>query len=320
MLPTFQPTRTRSAFLGGLSALGLTAFPPRARAQTNTIRMAGISFSDQFAQPFYGQESGIFAKAGLDVQVQSISNSAGIMAALAGGAIDVGVGDLVSSTLAIAAGVPISLFAGSSFFRATDPAVAGVIVATGSAIHQPRDLIGKTIALPGLAGLASVVMQAWLVKNGVSVQSVRLFEIPGSAMPAAVSSGKADAGLVGEPILTLANNEVRRIANPYDAVGKEFLFGGWFASKSWLAADKERARRLIEAIYDSARWANSHHDESLAILARYAKLDAEKVKEMGRVTYATSLVPSLVQPSLNAAYQFKVLKAPVDANSLITRV
>jgi len=312
--------KNRAAFLGGVGALSLAAIPGRGRGQSTTIRMAGISFSDQFAEPFYGRESGVFAKAGLDVEVQSISTSAGIMAALAGGAIDVGVGDLVSSTLAMIAGVPITLFAGSSFFRATDPPLGSVIVATGSAIRQPRDLIGKTIALPGLAGLASVVMQAWLVQNGIPVQSVKLFEVPASAMPAALASGKVDAGLLGEPILTLARNEVRRIANPYDAVAKEYLFGGWFASKSWLAEDKERARRLVDAIYETARWANTHHDESFAILARNAKLDADKLKGMARVTYATSLTPALVQPSLNAALQFNVFKERVDANSIITRI
>lgn len=311
---------TRMAFIGSVGALSIEAIAHRATAQSAPVRMAGISFSDQFQQPFFGRDSGIFAKAGIDVEVQSIPTSAAINAALAGGALDAGVGDLVSAVLAMNAGVPITLFAGSSLFRASDPALSALIVATGSPIRQPRDLIGKTLGLPGLVGLSSVAMQSWLLQNGVPVQSVRLFEIPSAAMPAALASGKLDAALLGEPNLTLVRNDVRIIGNPFGSVAKEYLFGGWFATKSWLNADKDRARRLVAAIYDTAHWANGHHDESFVILARNAKLEAEKLKGMARVTYATSLTPALVQPSLDAALQFKIIKEPIDANALITRV
>lgn len=311
---------TRSTFLRTAGALALAAGPRHVGAQAAPIRIAGEGFSDQFQEPFFGRDAGIFAKAGLTVDVQSFNSSGAIIAALAGGAIDVGIGDLISAALAINAGVPITLFAGSGVFRASDPVLSALIVAKESSIRQPADINGKTIGVPSLVGIASVAMQAWLLQNGILQQSVKLFEIPSNAMPAALASGKVDAVFLGEPNLTLVRNDVRVIGSPYSAIGKEYLFAGWFASKSWLAEDKDRARKFVAAIYATARWANTHHDESFAFLAQNAKLQADKVKGMARVEYATYLTPALAQPSLNAAAQFKVFKEPVDASSIITRV
>ena len=94
----------------------------------------------------------------------------------------------------------------------------------------------------------------------------------------------------------------------------------WYASKSWIDADRDRAHKIVQAIYDTARWANTHRPETFAILVRDAKLDGDKVKGMGRVTFATALTPAIMQPVLNAGYQFKIFDHPIDANSLITRV
>lgn len=312
--------QTRAAFFHGAGALSLSALPLRAAAQPANIRMAGIAFSDLYQEPFLGRDSGIFGKAGVNVDMQPLANSGAIIAALAGGALDVGVGDLISPVLAINSGVPIALLAGSSLFRATDRDAAAICVAKDSPIRQPRDLAGKTIGLPSLVGIASAAAQVWLAHNGVPQQSVKFFEIPTAAMPTAIAAGKLDSALIGEPNLTLVRNDVRTLGNPFAAVAKEYVITAFFASKSWIDADRNRARRLVAAIYDTARWANSHHDETFAILTRNAKLDPEKVKGMARATYATDVTAELVQPQLDAAFQYKLLKEPVDARSIIEHI
>jgi hypothetical protein len=77
--------------------------------------------------------------------------------------------------------------------------------------------------------------------------------------------------MLGEPAYTLIRNDLREIGRPLDAIAKEVLISGWFASRSWIEADRERARRVVAAIYESNRWANAHRPETLAIFANMVK-------------------------------------------------
>ena len=75
----------------------------------------------------------------------------------------------------------------------------------------------------------------------------------------------------------------------------------------------------LAAIYDTARWSNSHHAEAFAVLVRDAHFDGEKLRGMTLTTFATSLTPALVQPVLNIATQYKIFDRALDANTLIAR-
>jgi NitT/TauT family transport system substrate-binding protein len=189
-----------------------------------------------------------------------------------------------------------------------------------SPLKTPKELAGKTIAVPTLVGLATSSIRAWLPANGVPLESVKIIEFPQSGMVAAMQKGSIDAGFLSEPFIVMSRNDVRSLGDPLDAIAKEFLVSVWYASKSWIEADRERSRKIVQAIYDTARWANTHRPETFDILVRDAKLDGERIKGMGRVTFATSLTPAMMQPVLNAGYQFKIFDKPIDANTLIARI
>ena len=115
-------------------------------------------------------------------------------------------------------------------------------------------------------------------------------------MPAAIERGTVGAAHFGEPFLTAAGPAVRRFATPYDVIGKRFLISDWFTTRGWLSANPAIAKRLIDAIYATARWTNANHDASALILSKYTKIDADLIRKMSRVNYATSLGPQLIQP------------------------
>ena len=310
---------SRSTFLASAGAgVALAAVPRLARAQQmQKLRIAGV-FSDLFGEPWYAKESGILAKAGFDAELSSLANAGAVAAAL-GNSLDLGVGDLVSGVNAINKGLPILLVAGSGMQISSENS-SFLAVPKESPIRAPKDMIGKTIAVPTLVGLSTASLRAWLPQNGVPLASVKIVEFPQSTMVPAMQRGSLDVGLLSEPFITEAKDEIRDVGHPFDAIAKEFLVSVWYASKPWIEADRERARKAINAIYDTARWANTHRAETFAILAREGKLDTEKLKGMARTTYATTLTAALVQPVLNTATEAKVFDHQIDANALITRV
>jgi NitT/TauT family transport system substrate-binding protein len=316
----------RSTVLTGLgAAIAGAALPRSAGAQAQTLHIAGV-FSDLFAEPFYAKDAGAFAKAGFDVDAISLSNAGAVAAAIGGGSLELGTGDLVSGVNAINAGVPILLVAGGGLYRERTDAHSTILgVVSDSPIRVPKDMIGKSIGVPTLVGMTTACVRAWLPANGVPESSVRFVEIPASSTMPALERGTIDIGMLSEPFVTFAGSAIRAVASPYDiaaerAPNKEFCVSVWYASKPWFEADPARSRRVVQAIYDTARWANSHRDDTFAILVRDGKLDADKARGMLRTTYATSLSPAIVQPVLDIAMQNKMFSKPVDASVLITKV
>jgi ABC-type nitrate/sulfonate/bicarbonate transport system substrate-binding protein len=316
---------SRSAALVALGAgVAGAALPRFAAAQQTTVRIAGV-FSDLFAEPMYSKEAGAFAQAGFAVEPISQYNAGAVAAAIGGGALEMGTGDLVSGVNAINAGVPIVLVAGGGLYR--DPADASttiLAVGTDSPLHGVKDLAGKTIGVPTLVGLSTACVRALLSANGLNESSVKFVEVPPPTVIPALQRGTIDVGLLSEPFVTFGKGTIRSIAAPFNIAAdrgksKEFCVSVWYASKPWFEADAARARRVIGAIYDTARWANSHRDETFGILVRDGKLDPDKARGMARVVYATSLTPEVVQPALDIAWQTKLITKAMDARTLITK-
>jgi NitT/TauT family transport system substrate-binding protein len=312
---------SRAVFLAAVGAgLADAAVPRAAAAQPTKLRMAGTN-SDSFGEPLYAKDAGAFARAGFDIDVSSLNNAGAVAAAIGGGSLELGVGDLISGVNAINAGVPNLLVAGSGLYLSSEGGSIILAVAKDSPIRRPRDLNGKSIGVPTLVGMTTASLRAWLPRNGVDISTVKIVEIPQAATTPALLRGTIDSGLLSEPFITPNRNEVRDIGRPLDAVGKEFCVSVWYASRNWIEADRDRARRAVNAIYETGRWANTHRAETLAILVRDAHFDGEKLAGMIRTTYATSpLTPALVQPVLNVATQYKIFDHTIDANTLIAKL
>jgi NitT/TauT family transport system substrate-binding protein len=316
---------SRSSFLSGVAAgvAGIAA-PRIALAETVTVRMAGV-FSDLFAEPFYAKAAGAFAKFGFDTSATSLNNAGAVAAAIGGHALEMGTGDLISGVNAILAGVPLRLIAGGGLYEESMQGQNILAVANDSPINTPKDMIGKTIGVPTLVGLTTACLRAWLPEHGVPNDSVHLVEIAQSAIVPSLQRGRLDVALLGEPFITYAKGQVRSVGYPMNAaadhaVAKQFCVSVWYANKDWIDADKDRAHRVVEAIYDTARWANTHQSETFDILVNDGHLDKSRLGGMSRTVYATALTPDLVQPVFDIATQYKIFPKQVDASTLIAKL
>ena len=77
-----------------------------------------------------------------------------------------------------------------------------VVVRGSSSIRTPADLVGKTIALNALKGVAEIVVRGALDKRGVDSSQVKYTVMPFPAMPAALASGLVDAVHTPEPFMS----------------------------------------------------------------------------------------------------------------------
>lgn len=307
---------TRARALGLLGAAPLAcAAPAFAQSAPATIRICGFNV-DTYAEPYYAIEQGFLSKVGIALEVIYLPNAGGIAQAATAGVIDVGMCDPIQVANPFLAGVPLAFFGGSALYTSDAPTTL-LVVDKNSTYRQAKDLEGQTIAVVALASISALGVREWLQQNGADQAKVRIIELPFAAMVAALGRGTIGAALLAEPFLSAARDDVRVLGKSFDAISKSFLISSFFAQRSWLEKNHDLAKRFLGVMYDTARWANVHHTESAPILAKYSKLDLDRIRSMTRVSYATSFDPSLIQPVLDVAYKYKELTRPVNAKDII---
>jgi NitT/TauT family transport system substrate-binding protein len=301
-----------------LSLLGASVLAPRiATAQTAKIRI-GAPASDTFAIAFFAADGGFYQRAGLDVSVAVFPGSGPVTTAVAGGALDVGLTDLVQLANAYNRGVPLAAICGGGLYAPQD-STTELCVGKNSTIRTAKDFEGQTIGVITLASISAVAVRAWLTQHGADAQKVKLVEMPFAEMAPAIARGTVAGAYLAEPVMSQVLPELRIVASPYDAIAGHFLISLWFSSNDWIANNRDTAHKLVRAIGEAAKWANAHRDLTLPMLVKYAKLDPDKTAGMRRARYETSLDPRLLQPVLDIAASYHAIEKPVAAPAVIAK-
>jgi NitT/TauT family transport system substrate-binding protein len=210
------------ALIAGAAGSAAVAMPGRVRAQGAPPVRIGTRISDSAAAPLYGVDTGMFAQAGLNVDVQPFTNYGALQSAIAGRALDVGVLDTLAAAVGVSRGIPFTIIAAASTQIAKTPTML-LCVAKTSPLTSPRELEGKTIAIASLGGSAEATLRAWLGAEGVEQTKVGLIEMPLSQMGAALERGTVAAAEIFEPALTVARHAgARPFGRVYDAVAPQF--------------------------------------------------------------------------------------------------
>ena len=304
----------RGAFVAASAALALA---PRVVRGDGPLRVMTLPI-DQGAQCFYAADLGMFKKAGLDAQVSITNFGTQVAAAVAGGSIEIGQSNIMSLAAAYAQGLPFALIAGAGLYSTAKP-TSMMIVAKNSPLKTAKSLNGKTVAVNGLKSITQISVQAWADQNGGNSQSIKFVEMPFVEMEGALMSGRIDMALLADPNATtlLAGGHTRPFGKAFDAIGKEFLIGGWFAKTDWIAANTDTVKKFVAVMRESAQWANkpANFSQSAAILEKYTKVT---VGAANRVAYAERLDPALIQPSIDTAAKYGILKASFPAAKMIS--
>ena len=240
--------------------------------QTPTVVRIGALPIDVSGEPFYAQDLGYFKQAGLDAQITVLNNGAAVAAAILGGAVDIGVSNVISAALGHEKGLPLVMIAPGALYSTKAPTTV-CAVAKSSPLVTAKDLNGKILGLPDLSGLPRIAFSSWMEKNGADLSSVKMVEVPFSAIVPALTAGRIDASVLVNPNLQKAidTGEVRVLANCLDAIAPEFSLSEFYTTKSYAAEHPDVVRRFAEVIARTARWANAHHDESAKILQTWTK-------------------------------------------------
>ena len=299
-----------------LMSLALLFAASPVTAQTKEKITIAFPTVDPTAEVLYAYDMGFFDRAGLDVTLQPLSNGGAIAAAVASGAVQIGIGNVMAIESAHKKGIPLTIVAPAAVNLDNAPSNV-LIVSKNSPLRNAKDLNGKVVATNPLRGIGEVMTSDWIDKNGGDSTTVKYIEVPFPEAEGVVVQGRADASLSVEPFITQAKGDTRVFSNPFAVLGDGYLITAYFAAAPWAQAHSDAVARFAAVIRDTANWANANQSKSAEILAKYAHLDAAVVKQTVRARYATTLTPAQLQPTIDAAAKYKVLDGTFPAQEII---
>lgn len=315
------PVAATRALFGAFIALLLLSFGDIAPSPAQTTLMpvvVGPLNSASAAGVYYAVQQGLFAKAGLDVKIQPMQGGAVAVGATVGGAIDVGYGNILTIVEAHAKQIPVSLLAPGSLYESRAP-VAKLLVAGDSPFKSAQDFIGKTIGVASLNDLTVLAMDAWLQHGNVDPSKVNFVEVAPAASLAALEAGRIAAVILYDPFLGAAlSRGAKVIATPYDFIAPTYLISGWFVSNSWAATHRSAASTFARVLDGITPYISTHYDDLLPMISSYTKVSVEDLAKLPKGVVPTSLRPELLQPVIDAAYEFRLIAAPFKAREIIS--
>lgn len=307
--------------LGTMTAGVVLAQRPRAgAAQTLTaIRVAGTP-DDAKTPLYFAIKSGLYRKAGLDVQFVATSSGSAATTAVFTDATEMGTGSIMSVATAFLKGIPIVVVANGTF---VDPKVlnAALVIAADSPVKTGADMNGKIVGVSALNDVSSLYTSLWVDKNGGDSKTLKFVELSNTLAADALANHRVDLALMQQPQLQAAVDAgtVRVLANAI--ISKEpYVLSTYFANKAWALAHPDAVKAFARVTYAAAQYTNAHPEATAAMVSDITKIPLAILRQMPRYRGATSSDPALLQPLITAAANYKLLPRDFPAKELFSAI
>jgi len=313
-----EHTSRRSFIITGAGAAAAAALPQRAAAQAvpglTTLRL-GTAGGDDATPIVYGKKAGIFAKYGLDLQINKVTGPA--VAPLIGGSFDLGKSNFTSLLQAYENGIPLTMIAAASIENLRVPYV-GFLLQKGAPMRTGKDFENQLVGLAALQDIGQVAMSKWVDENGGDYKSIKFVEVPTPAAPAAVEQGRVFAAESTQPAIAagLATGKLE-LFRPFEGLGSGTVITAWVATRDFSTKHPELIRAFARAWREAAIYTNAHHSETVDVMAEFTGIEAPIIATMPRATAGPTLSAAQVQPVIDAAAKYGALKQSFSASDLL---
>jgi len=231
------------------------------------------------ALPFYAVQKGLFAKANLDVTVQTARGSSEGITRIGTGTADVGSGGLTALLQARAEqGVPVK--AVLSIFTMQPDANFTV---EGSGIETLKSLEGRKVATATFTS-SNVIWPLVLAANGIDESKVTLIKVDPTALVPMLTSGQVDSTInwsTASPAFVAALGGIGKKLKiiPWSQYGFEGYGYSLFASEKMIAERPQALRAFVAAFVDGMKMALADpKDVAAAMKARFPEMDTALVE------------------------------------------
>lgn len=311
----------RRGFLAAaaLFAVAATAAPAQTTGTLTPVRVLA-SPVDDVMPVLYAQRAGLFRKAGLDVTVDRANSGSAAAAAVMGGSVDIGKGNIMSVITAHAHDVPLVIVAPAAIYDPKTPDAA-LVVAAGSPIRSARDLIGKVVGVTGLNDLSSVATEAWLDGHGGDWRSTKFVEVPYQSLLPQLEAGRVSAIILLKPFISDAvkAGKARVLGLAYSSISTRFLESVWYANAAYVASHPDVIARFQRVVAQASAYTNTHPADTVDLLVSFTGLEPQRAALVSRMVNGTVVRPEEIQPVIDIAARFNLIPKAFPAQEIIPK-
>ncbi|HWQ76012.1 MAG TPA: ABC transporter substrate-binding protein [Syntrophomonas sp.] len=233
-------------------------------------------------------ELGFFEEQNLKIeQIGSVPGGNQIQSVITGD-IDFTLGNHTDREIqALVSGIPVKVILAQSETTQDMPHMRWM-VPEDSGIHEPKDLIGKKIAMSYITGGCPVTnLREYLRKGGVDLKQVQMVQMDDHLQAAALQEGLVDVITVHAPLSGVVRKQLnlRTLFSDYDTFDTR-AGNNVATSEKVIKADPEKVRRFSAAFVKAQKWINENQEEASRIYAEFLKLDPALVKDFDRTFYS----------------------------------
>lgn len=274
----------------GASASKTEASAPQ-ESQNQTVRVGVLSIDDSLPV-FAAEESGAFAKAGLDVEVYPFKSSSDQSKAMEAGELDVAMNDMIVQSLMKKAGTDTKVVA--TAFGATPQEGRFVVAAApGSGIAKPEDLVGKKVAI------STNTMMEYLLNQyedyyHLDKDSIDLVNMPNLMLRVeTLLEGKdIDAAILPDPLASFAIQQGAVPVIDDTTLDENFSQSVFLASDDFAASHADTLTAFMNVLYDTMQDINDHPDNYRALALEKANVPESLKDSYAMPTFTPGALPT----------------------------
>jgi NitT/TauT family transport system substrate-binding protein len=298
----------RTNFVAGVFA-AVSVAPAFAQTPAPLVVRCSGTGADDAASLLYAQKTGLFRAAGFETTYERSNSGAATVAAVVGGAVDVGKSSTGSLIAARAHNVDVKIHAGGALFGPHDSGDVMLVILPNALIKDGKDLNGKIISVPSLGDQNTLAVKAWVDAHGGDSHTLSFTEIPSSAAAAAVAQGRVAAAALVPPYVARAVSDgtVKILANVFTAIAPRFLETAWFTTGEYANKNRDLVARFGKIIGTAAAYNNAHPSETADLLATFSGVSAASILQAGISFNATSVNTGDIQPLIDAMAKYALI-------------
>jgi NitT/TauT family transport system substrate-binding protein len=289
-------------------------------AQPTTLKVGVIPIAD-VAPLYLGVKQGYFEEEGLKIEPALAEGGAAIVPAVMAGDNQIGFSNTTSLIIAASKKLPVQIIAqGVQGGTGEDDAWDAVLVPKGSEIKSAEDLAGKTIAVNTLNNVGPLTINTALEKRGIDYEGIKYVEVPFPDMNAALESGRVDAAWVVEPFYSQGLGAgSKALLHPYEETAENLTVATYFASKEYIAENREIVDGFKRAIEKSLQYASENPDAVRQIVTEYTQIPPEAAESIKLPVWSADLGEDTIQETIDLAANYGFVEEPPSLDDLILR-
>ena len=275
---------------------------------------------------YIAQERGMFAAAGLQVQIRPAISNANVIKAQEHGIYDISSGAYPSYIAADAGGANFRvLVAGSTM----GPATQEIMVTRDSPINTVAQLKGKTIAINAPNNVGTVLVDSLLSDNAVNWRPtvpapdrVTLVPMPFPKMAEALQNGQVDAAWMPEPFITEDEEAIgaQPLADTDQGAAESLPIAGYVVTQSWLEKYPHTAAVFRSVMEKAQAIASQNQSAVQQSMTHFASVPALSSNILATTGFPTTTTAAPLQRVVSLMLSFNLLTQGYNAGNFIAKI